>query len=63
MLVLDTEREISVEGEIGLFNSITNEPLYLTGTGIDEGRDYSPTSDIKQLTSFVNEYKIFFSLL
>ncbi len=40
MLVLDAEREIAVEGEIGLFNSImVGEPLCLTGTGIDEGRD------------------------
>ncbi len=35
-----TKREITTEKEIGLFNSImTGEPLYLTGTGIDEGRD------------------------
>ena len=39
MLVLDTEREIAVKGEIGLFNSMTGEPLYLTGTKIDEERD------------------------
>ncbi len=39
MLVLDTECKIVVEGEIGLFNSIAGEPLYLTGTKIDEGRD------------------------
>ncbi len=39
MLVLNTEREIVVEGEIGLFNSIIDEPLYLTGTGINEKRD------------------------
>ncbi len=39
ILVLDTEREIAVEGEIGLFNSMVGEPLYLTGIGIDEGRD------------------------
>ena len=40
ILVLDAEREIAMKKEIGLFNSIiTNEPLYLTGTKIDEGRD------------------------
>ncbi len=39
MLMLDIKREIAVKGEIGLLNSITGEPLYLTGTGIDEGRD------------------------
>ncbi len=39
ILVLDTEREIAVKGKIGLLNSITGEPLYLTGTKIDEGRD------------------------
>jgi len=39
MLVLDAEREIAVEGEIGLFNLMIGEPLCLTGTGIDEGRD------------------------
>jgi len=39
ILVLDTEREIIIEKEIGLFNSMVGEPLYLTGTGIDEGRD------------------------
>jgi len=39
MLVFDTEREIAVEGEIGLFNSIAGEPLYLTGIKIDDGRD------------------------
>jgi len=39
ILVLDAEREIAVEGEIRLFNSMVGEPLYLTGTGIDEERD------------------------
>ncbi len=39
MLVLDIEREIAVEGEIGLFNLIAGEPLCLTSIGIDEGRD------------------------
>ncbi len=40
MLVLNTKREITIEGEIGLFNSImTSEPLYLTDIKIDEGRD------------------------
>ena len=39
ILVLDTEREIIMEGEIGLFNSMAGEPLYITGIGIDEGRD------------------------
>ena len=40
MLVFDAEREIAVEGEIGLFNSMmVGESLYLTGTEIDEGRD------------------------
>ncbi len=40
MLVLNAEREIAVEGEIGLFDSImTGESLYLTGIRIDEGRD------------------------
>ncbi len=39
MLVFNTEREIAVNGEIGLFNSMAGEPLYLTGTEIDEGRD------------------------
>jgi len=39
MLVLNAEREIAVEEEIGLFNSMTGEPLYLTGIRIDEGRD------------------------
>jgi len=39
MLVLDTEREIAVEEEIKLLDSMAGEPLYLTGTRIDEGRD------------------------
>ena len=39
ILVLNTEREITVKKEIGLFNSITSEPLCLTGIRIDEGRD------------------------
>ena len=40
MLVLNAEREITMKGEIGLFNSMmAGEPLYLTGTKIDEGRD------------------------
>jgi len=40
MLMLDTEREIIVEGEIKLFNSmIAGEPLCLTNIKIDEGRD------------------------
>ena len=40
ILILNTEREIAVEGEIGLLNLMTaGEPLYLTGTKIDEGRD------------------------
>ena len=40
MLVLDVEREIAVEGEIGLLDSMmAGEPLCLTGTKIDEGRD------------------------
>jgi len=40
ILVLDVEREIAVEKEIRLFNSImTGEPLYLTGTKINEERD------------------------
>ncbi len=37
--MFDAEREIDVEGEIGLFNSMAGEPLYLTDTKIDEGRD------------------------
>ncbi len=60
----DTEREISAEGEIELFDSIiAGGSLYLTGIGIDEERDWSLTSDIRQLTSFVNKYKISSSLL
>ena len=39
ILILDVEREIAVKEEIGLFNLMTDEPLYLTGIGIDEGRD------------------------
>ena len=40
ILVLNTEREIAVEREIGLFNSMmAGEPLCLTGIKIDEGRD------------------------
>ena len=40
ILMLDVKREIAVEGEIGLFNlMMADEPLCLTGTGIDEGRD------------------------
>ena len=39
ILILNTEREIAVKEEIELLNSITNEPLYLTGTKIDDGRD------------------------
>ena len=40
ILVLDTEREITIEEEIGLLNSIiADEPLYLTGTRINEERD------------------------
>ncbi len=40
MLVLDAEREITIEGEIRLFNSIiAGESLYLTDIRIDEGRD------------------------
>ena len=40
ILILDTEREIVAEGEIGLFNSMmTGESLYLTGIKINEGRD------------------------
>jgi len=36
----DTEREISAEGEIELFDSIiAGGSLYLTGIGIDEERD------------------------
>ncbi len=40
ILVLNTEREIAVEEKIRLFNSIiTGDPLYLTGTEINEGRN------------------------
>ena len=40
MLVLDTEREITAEGEIGLFDSmIAGGSLYLTDTKINEERD------------------------
>ena len=39
MLVLNAEREIAVKGEIGLFNSIAGESLYLTGIRINERRD------------------------
>ncbi len=40
MLVLDAEREIAVKEEIELLDSMmAGEPLYLTGTKIDEGRD------------------------
>ncbi len=40
ILVFNIKREIAVEGEIKLLNLImTGEPLYLTGTRIDEGRD------------------------
>jgi len=40
ILILNTKREIAIEGEIGLFNlMMTGEPLCLTGTEIDEGRD------------------------
>ncbi len=39
ILMFDIEREIAVEGEIGLFNLMAGEPLCLTGTEIDEGRD------------------------
>ncbi len=40
MLVLDVEREIVIEGEIGLFNlMIVGESFCLTGIEIDEGRD------------------------
>ena len=37
MRVLDTKREIAVEGEIRLLNSMVSEPLCLTSTRIDEG--------------------------
>ncbi len=40
MLVPDAEREITTKREIGLLDSIiAGGPLYLTGIGIDEGRD------------------------
>ncbi len=40
ILMLDTEREIAMKREIGLFNSMmAGEPLCLTGIKIDEGRD------------------------
>ncbi len=40
ILVLDAEREIVMEGEIELLNSImADKPLCLTDTRIDEGRD------------------------
>ncbi len=40
ILMLDAEREITIEKKIKLLNSIiTSEPLYLTGTGIDKKRD------------------------
>ncbi len=39
MLVLDTEREIAMKKEIKLFNLMAGEPLCLTGTEINEGRD------------------------
>ncbi len=39
ILMLNAEREIAINEEIELFNSITGEPLYLTGTEIDERRD------------------------
>ena len=39
MLVLNTEREIAIEGKIELLNSIASEPLYLTGIKIDDERD------------------------
>ncbi len=40
ILVFNTKREIAVEKEIELFNSImTGESLCLTGTEIDEERD------------------------
>ncbi len=40
ILVLDTEREITIEEEIGLLNSImADEPLYLTNIKIHEERD------------------------
>ena len=37
ILILNIKREITIKGEIELFNSIiTSEPLYLTGTKINE---------------------------
>jgi len=39
ILMFDIKREIAVEEEIGLFNLMIGEPLYLTDTKIDEGRD------------------------
>ena len=40
ILIFNTEREIAVKEEIELVNSIiVGEPLYLTDTKIDEGRD------------------------
>ena len=39
ILILNTEREIAVEEEIELLNSMISEPLYLTSTEIDEERD------------------------
>ncbi len=40
ILILNAEREIAAEGEIGLFNSIMiDESLYLTSTKINEKRD------------------------
>jgi len=39
ILILDTERKIAVEKEIELLNSMVGEPLYLTSTKINEGRD------------------------
>jgi len=40
ILILNTEREIAVKGEIELFNLIiTSEPLYLMDTKINERRD------------------------
>ncbi len=48
ILMLDVKREIAVEGEIGLFNSImAGEPLYLTDIKIDEGRDWLLISNIR----------------
>ncbi len=40
ILILDVKREIAVKRKIKLFNSMmAGEPLYLTSTKIDEGRD------------------------